>query len=84
MLIVLLYRWTPAIQLFQTAEDLGIDPGAYYYTELEQSYEAEVYVRQSLQSSPWNKKFPLLVAIVLGTLVMALTFFIGYKIISKE
>jgi hypothetical protein len=84
MLILLLYRWAPATQMFHTAESLGIDTGAYYYTELEQSYEAEMYIRQSLQNSPWNKTLPLLAAVVLAVLLMALIFFIGCKIINKE
>lgn len=77
--IVLLYQWGPARHLFQEAEDRGIETGAYYYTELEQSYESEAHVRASLEQSKWNRPLPLLIAIVIAISLIVLTFWIGYK-----
>jgi hypothetical protein len=77
--VVLLYHWGPAKQLFRTAEDRGIETGAYFYTELEQSYEAEAHIRGSLERSKWNSPAYILIAVLIAIAFITLTFWLGYK-----
>lgn len=80
--IVLLYRWEPAKLLFKEAGERGIETGAYYYTELEQSYESEAHMRASLEHSQWNRPLPLIIAIILAVGLIILIFRIGLKYIK--
>jgi hypothetical protein len=77
--IILLYSSAPAVKLFKTVEEQDIHAGAYFYTELEQTYEAESHIRQSMENSKWNKPIPVTIAIVVAVALIAVIFFIGYK-----
>jgi len=77
--VVFLYSWKPAQKIFQTAEEQSINAGAYYYTELEQTYEAELHIRKALEKSPWNKPVPIAVAVGIACAIVSYIFYLGYK-----
>lgn len=84
LLMIALFQWDPAQQLFQTVEEQGIDAGAYFYTEAEVSYQSEAYIRESLDFSGATSQGELAAAVVIGASLFGLILWLGYKYVLKE
>ncbi len=65
-------------QIVQVADESNIDMGAYFYTEIEASYEGEQYLRDTLQFSKPNGadgfSWPFISAVVICMVLLALGF----------
>ena len=64
-------------QIVQVAEERDIDMGAYFYTEIEASYNGERYLKKALDhSAPGEAAFtlPLVGGIIFCVLLLALGF----------
>lgn len=84
LLMIALFQWDPAQQLFQSAEEQGIDTGAYFYTETEVSYQSESYIRESLEFTGATSEGELAAAVVIGASLFGLILWLGYKYVLKE
>ncbi len=84
ILIYLLFQWGPAQRLFHNVEDLGIDAGAYFYTETEVSYKGEAYIRESLAFSHAETGGELAAAVVIGITLFGVILWLGYKFALKD
>lgn len=65
-------------QIVQIAEEQNIDMGAYFYTEIEASYDGERYLRDTLQffkpAGSGGFTWPFISAVVICLVLLALGF----------
>ncbi len=67
---------------FKVIRDHNINAGMYYYTEIEEAYEAEAFIQDNLEYNKTDENSYLLVSsIVVGSILFALIFWLGFRFI---
>ncbi|MEJ2134231.1 MAG: hypothetical protein P8X86_03165 [Desulfofustis sp.] len=78
----LLLRIRGLEKIAEVVEEQNIDAGAYYYTEIEGSYEGQQYLSQSIQlmaPDQYGLTLPFLLGIVLCLLIL----YVGMKSLPR-
>jgi hypothetical protein len=70
-------------QIVQTIEERDINANAYFYTEIEASYDGEQYLRNSLELSA-PQEIGLTLPFVLSIVLCILLLWIGYKYLPND
>ena len=70
-------------QIVQTIEEKDINANAYFYTEIEGSYDGEQYLRKSLELSA-PQEIGLTLPFVLSIVICILLLWIGYKYLPND
>lgn len=69
-------------EIVQVIEEQNIDAGAYFYTEIEGSYDGEKYLRQALETGVPDE-FGLTVPFLSGIFLCFLILFLGWKYLPE-